>query len=142
MARRIFVSYKRDHAPSDAAVREIEAKLGGDFAILRDVSMGPGRPWSAELYRWLLECDAGIALVSVEANSADWCRREWTVLAARNQTVGLPVFPLHVDGKVISTGILAAATRAARHESRRSRSDLAPPWSRPGTSSGSEARPR
>jgi Pentapeptide repeats (8 copies)/TIR domain len=106
MARQVFVSYKRNHAASEAAVRAIESAVGGDIRILRDVDMGPGRPWSAELYRWLLECDAGIALVSDESNQADWCRREWTVLAARQQTSGLPVFPLHLGERVITTGIL------------------------------------
>jgi uncharacterized protein YjbI with pentapeptide repeats len=106
MARRIFVSYKREHAPSEAAVRAIEQSLGQEFDILRDVNMGPGRAWSNELYRWLLECDAGVAIVSRDANAADWCRREWTVLAARNQTAQLPVFPVHVETEIIGTGIL------------------------------------
>jgi Pentapeptide repeats (8 copies)/TIR domain len=106
MARRIFVSYKREHAPSEEAVRAIEQSLGQEFDILLDVNMGPGRPWSSELYRWLLDCDAGIAIVSRDANDADWCRREWTVLAARNQTAQLPVFPVHVENEIIDTGIL------------------------------------
>lgn len=106
MARQIFVSYKREHAASEQAVRAIEESLGQEFSILCDVNMGPGQPWSNELYRWLLECDAGIAIVSRDANTADWCRREWTVLAARNQTAQLPVFPVHVEDGIIETGIL------------------------------------
>lgn len=106
MARRIFISYKRDHAPSEEIALALEQSLGQEFDILRDVNMGPGQPWSNELYRWLLECDAGVAIVSRDANAADWCRREWTVLAARNQTSQLPVFPVHVETEIIDTGIL------------------------------------
>ena len=105
MPRSIFISYKRHHAASDALVRLLEDALGDEFTLLRDQTMAPGKPWSCELYDWLLRCDAGIAIVTPEAAGADWCRREWTVLAARQQTAGLPVFPLHLGG-IVATGIL------------------------------------
>lgn len=105
MPRSIFISYKRHHAASDAVVRLLEDALGDEFEFLRDQTMAPGTPWSRELYDWLLRCDAGIAIVTPAAAEADWCRREWTVLAARQQTAGLPVFPLHL-GDTVATGIL------------------------------------
>lgn len=108
----IFISYKRDHAPSREVVAEIEALAGEDFRILRDESMELGKPWSKELYSWLLTCDLAIAIVSEEANASDWCRREWSVLAARAQVADLPLIPVHLGGKIVSTGILDGAQAA------------------------------
>jgi hypothetical protein len=105
--RSVFISYKRDHAPSEALARDLERELSNAGCLARrDQNITPGARWSKELYQWLLECDAGIAIVSREAKTADWCRREWSVLAARNEVAGLPVFPVHVDGEIITTGIL------------------------------------
>lgn len=106
MKPQVFISYKRDHAPSETVVREIERALGDDLVLLRDQNMAPGVPWSAELYKWLLGCDAGIAVVSKEAAAADWCRREWALLAARSQTAALPVVPVHIEPKFVETGVL------------------------------------
>src|SRR5262245_15737164 len=103
----VFISYKRDHAPSETLARQLEAALTqAGIQPLRDLGIAPGAHWSKELYQWLLTCDAGIAIVSDEANRADWCRREWSVLAARNEVARLPVFPVHVDGEILTTGIL------------------------------------
>lgn len=106
MKPQVFISYKRDHAPSETVVREIERALGEDFVFLRDQNMAPGVPWSAELYKWLLGCDAGIAVIGKEAAAADWCRREWALLAARNRTAALPVVPVHIEPKFVETGVL------------------------------------
>jgi len=104
--RKIFVSYKRGHAPSEQVLRKLQHELGADFELLYDQGMQPGVPWSRELYGWLLGCDAGIAIVSREAASADWCRREWSVLAARHQWAELLVLPLHVGGELVETRVL------------------------------------
>lgn len=102
----VFVSYKRGHKPSEDLFRALEDGLGTKVSLLRDVGMQPGQDWSKQLYQWLLDCDAGIAIVSHEAGKADWCRREWSVLAARHQVEVLPVFPVHVENEIIATDIL------------------------------------
>lgn len=103
----VFISYKRGHEPTAAFVRRLEKELGSEVELLRDErTLKPGDTWSKELYRSLLECDAGVAIVSSEANTSDWCRREWSVLAARNQVAGLPVFPVQLDDLIVTTGIL------------------------------------
>jgi uncharacterized protein YjbI with pentapeptide repeats len=95
----IFVSYERDDATALEAVGAIEAALtAAGMRVLRDVDIEPGRPWSDELWRWLLECSGAVAVVTGGATRSDWCRREWAVLAARQSHAGLPLVPVAVDG--------------------------------------------
>ena len=103
---RVFISYKREHAPSETLVSKIEKELAGSFKFLRDVNMQVGKRWTHELYDWLLSCDAAIIVVSKEANAADWCRREWSVLIARWEVTQLPLIPIFVETEFFETGIL------------------------------------
>jgi hypothetical protein len=103
---RVFVSYKRGHTLSETLVSKIEKELAGKFEFLRDVNMDVGRRWSYHLYEWLLSCDAAIIIVSKEANAADWCRREWSVLTARWEVARLPLIPICVEAEFFPTGIL------------------------------------
>lgn len=93
----IFISYRRGHEPSLAFIEELELVLTQNgFRILRDVDIEPGERWPDELWRWLMECSAAVAVVSNEAAASDWCRREWAVLAARESRGGLRVIPVRV----------------------------------------------
>jgi hypothetical protein len=103
---KVFVSYKRNHEASERVLLALKDELRGVVELVQDQSLAPGARWSRELYALLLECDAGIALGSREANGADWCRREWTLLAARNAVSNLPVFPIPVDGEVATLDII------------------------------------
>jgi uncharacterized protein YjbI with pentapeptide repeats len=95
----IFVSYKRDDDEALRTVGAVEAALTeAGLRVLRDVDIEPGQRWSDELWRWLLECSGAVAVVTEGATRSEWCRREWTVLAARESHAGLPVVPLLADG--------------------------------------------
>jgi uncharacterized protein YjbI with pentapeptide repeats len=91
---KVFISYERDHEPTAALVAEL---LRRDIHVLRDVDIEAGERWSDELWRWLLECSGAVAVVSKGAARSDWCRREWSVLAARASAAGLRVVPVHVE---------------------------------------------
>jgi hypothetical protein len=93
----IFISYRRGHQESLGVVADLEAALThAGFQVLRDVDIEPGDRWSDELWRWLMECSGAVAVVSDAAAESDWCRREWSVLAARESQAGLRVVPVHV----------------------------------------------
>jgi uncharacterized protein YjbI with pentapeptide repeats len=92
----IFISYKRGHEASLALIAQLEAALLEDYQVLRDVNLEVGEPWSDELWGWLMGCSGAIALISDEAAESDWCRREWSVLAARASQAALRVVPVHV----------------------------------------------
>lgn len=93
----IFISYRRGDRASLDVVADLEAALThAGFRVLRDVEIEPGERWSEELWRWLMECDGAVAVVSDAAAGSDWCRREWSVLAARESQAGLRVVPVHV----------------------------------------------
>ncbi len=103
----VFISYKRNHQPTADAVEHLEAALRtAGFEILRDVNIEAGNLWSNDLYRWLIECSAAIAIVGPEAAQSEWCRREWWFLRERHRTTGLPVIPIAVGGSHESAGIL------------------------------------
>jgi uncharacterized protein YjbI with pentapeptide repeats len=103
----IFISYKRHHQPTVEAIDRLEVALRtAGFEILRDVNIEAGNLWSNDLYRWLIECSAAIAIVGPEAAQSEWCRREWWFLGERHRTTGLPVIPIAVDGSRESAGIL------------------------------------
>src|SRR5262249_32948547 len=59
-----------------------------------------------DLYRWLMECSAAVAIIGPEAAQSEWCRREWWFLRERHKTTGLPVIPVCLNGSVESAGIL------------------------------------
>lgn len=103
----VFISYKRGHEPSMALAVQLEAALAERFEVWRDVAIEPGERWSDELWRWLMECSGAIALVSDEAAASDWCRREWSVLAARAAHSDLRVVPVHVGPVGPNADILA-----------------------------------
>jgi thymidylate kinase len=104
----IFISYKRDHEASLAVVTALEAALAAEgVQVLRDVHIEPGERWPDELWRWLMECSGAVAVVSDEAAESDWCRREWSVLAARRVQAGLQVIPVHVGPLGPRANILA-----------------------------------
>ncbi|MCK1718323.1 pentapeptide repeat-containing protein [Bradyrhizobium sp. 141] len=103
----VFISYKRDHEPTAEAVRRLEAALStGGFDVLRDVGIEGGSLWSNDLYRWLMECSAAIAIIGAEAAKSEWCRREWWFLSERNRLTGIPVIPICLNEAVNSAGIL------------------------------------
>jgi hypothetical protein len=68
------------------------------------VSIEPGQSWSKQLSAWLLGRDIALAIVSYAAGKSDWCRREWGVLAARQQHTGLLVIPVYLDDEILSNG--------------------------------------
>ena len=85
---RVFTSYKRDHDLTRAA----KASLSGlirELGYIADIDedIDAGDRWSDRLYHWLLECSAAVVIISQEAHSSTWCRREWEVLAARAKVV-------------------------------------------------------
>jgi uncharacterized protein YjbI with pentapeptide repeats len=83
---RIFISYKRGHAESEALRAALQQKLTErGYQVLVDETIQAGDRWSKELYDWLLECAGAVVLASPEAKTSDWCQREWHVLAARAQ---------------------------------------------------------
>lgn len=94
----VFISYKRGHDSSLAFVAELEAALHGRaFQVWRDVGIEAGDRWPDELYRWLMECSAAVVVLSDEAAASEWCRREWSVLAARAARADLRVIPVRVE---------------------------------------------
>ena len=104
---KIFISYKRNHAPSDDIIQKLEPFLiERGFDVLRDVDIVPGKPWSNELYTWLLECGGAVTLIGEEPSKSEWCRREWWFLRERNHASGLPIVPISVDGTWETGGIL------------------------------------
>jgi hypothetical protein len=103
---KVFISYKNGHQASHAFIADMEAELAADFELLRDKNMPVGKPWTRELYDWLLGCDAAIIVLSKEANQSDWCRREWAVLVARWEIKGIPVIPVCMEDSFFETGIL------------------------------------
>jgi hypothetical protein len=92
----IFISYKRGHDLSLAFIGELEAALVDGHQVLRDVNIEGGKPWSDELWHWLMGCSGAIVLINGEAAESEWCRREWSVLAARVSQTGLRVVPVHI----------------------------------------------
>jgi hypothetical protein len=92
----VFISYRRGHEASLAIVARLEAALADGFQVLRDVNLEPGGRWSDELWQWLMGCSGAIAVISNEAAESDWCRREWSVMAARESLAHLRVVPVHV----------------------------------------------
>jgi hypothetical protein len=103
----IFISYKRNHQPTVDAVERLEVVLrNAGFEIFRDVNIEAGNLWSNDLYRWLMECSAAVAMIGPEAAQSEWCRREWWFLRERHRTTGLPVIPICVDGSRDSAKIL------------------------------------
>jgi hypothetical protein len=103
----VFISYKRGHAPTAEAVQRIETSLrAGGFDIMRDVGIEAGSIWSNDLYRWLMECSAAVAVIGPEAEQSEWCRREWWFLRERHRTNGIPVIPVCLTGSFKSAGIL------------------------------------
>ena len=94
----VFVSYKRQHAATTDFLLTIEPALQkAGFHVLRDQTIEPGERWSEDLYRWLMECSGAVVILSDEATRSDWCRREWSVLAARAATTDLKVVPVWVE---------------------------------------------
>ena len=103
----IFISYKRNNQPAADVVEGLETSLrAAGFEILRDVNIEAGNLWSTDLYKWLMECSAAIAVVGPEAAQSEWCRREWWFLRERHRTTGVPVIPIAVNGSHESAGIL------------------------------------
>ena len=103
----IFISYKRNHAPTAELVDHIESMLSGaGYNVWRDVNIEPGAQWSTELYTWLMECSAAVALIGKNASESEWCRREWWFLRERYRVTGLPVIPIAVGGSHNSGAIL------------------------------------
>ncbi|MGY3037853.1 hypothetical protein ACVIIV_007023 [Bradyrhizobium sp. USDA 4354] len=103
----VFISYKRNHEPTAEIVRRIEAILSvKGFDILRDVSIEAGSLWSSDLYRWLMECSAAVAIIGAEAAQSEWCRREWWFLRERHRLTGIPIIPICPSEKIESAGIL------------------------------------
>ena len=105
-APKVFISYKYGHQASEDFIANVEAELAADFELLRDKNISVGKPWTRELYDWLLGCDAAIIVLSKEANQSDWCRREWAVLVARWVIKGIPVIPVCMEDSFFETGIL------------------------------------
>ncbi|MFQ3243418.1 MAG: hypothetical protein ACI9SP_000036 [Arenicella sp.] len=105
-APKVFISYKNGHQASEDFIANVEAELAADFELLRDKNISVGKPWTRELYDWLLGCDAAIIVLSKEANQSDWCRREWAVLVARWVIKGIPVIPVCMEDSFFETGIL------------------------------------
>ena len=103
----VFISYKRNHEATLEAVKIIESALyGAGFTIWRDIIIPAGAIWSNELYTWLIECSAAVALIGKDAANSEWCRREWWFLRERHRTSGLPLVPVCLDGSRDSAGIL------------------------------------
>jgi uncharacterized protein YjbI with pentapeptide repeats len=103
----VFISYKRGHEPTAEAVQRIETSLrAAGFDVMRDVSIEAGSFWSNDLYRWLMECSAAVAIIGEEAAQSEWCRREWWFLRERHRTNGIPVIPICLTGSFKSAGIL------------------------------------
>jgi uncharacterized protein YjbI with pentapeptide repeats len=105
----IFISYKCGDDLALRTVTALEAALiDAGYRVLRDVDIDPGERWSDELWRWLMECSGAVAVAVVTdaATWSDWCRREWSVLAARHSYTGLPVISLLVDVPGHETDIL------------------------------------
>jgi uncharacterized protein YjbI with pentapeptide repeats len=104
----IFISYKREHPPTEAVVERLEIIFReAGYDVLRDIGIEPGRVWPNELYRWLMECSAAVTIIGPEAAQSEWCRREWWFLRERHRTTGVPLFPLSLNGNVESAGILS-----------------------------------
>jgi hypothetical protein len=57
----VFISYRRDDAPSLAFIGELEAAIAERFLIERDVVIEPGERWSDQLWKWLLECSCPVS---------------------------------------------------------------------------------
>jgi TIR domain-containing protein/pentapeptide repeat protein len=92
---KVFLSYKRQHPRSTQLLRRIEAALiEGGYDVWVDEEMHGGERWPRKLYEWALECSAAVVLASPEALESDWCRREWTILAARAEVSGTRVVPI------------------------------------------------
>jgi len=99
---RVFTSYKRDHAPTLAA-RAAVSTLIRDLRYTADIDedIHAGDRWSDRLYHWLLECSAAVVILSQEAHSSTWCRREWEVLAARAKVIpNFRLVPVRVSSNV------------------------------------------
>ncbi|MEM7060733.1 MAG: pentapeptide repeat-containing protein [Pseudomonadota bacterium] len=104
----VFISYKHDDDATQKAVAKVEAILAElGLTPLRDPKLQPGDLWSNELYRWMMECSAGIALIGEEPAKSEWCRREWWFLSERARSdANFRVIPISVDGTSDSAGIL------------------------------------
>ncbi|MEI8020964.1 MAG: toll/interleukin-1 receptor domain-containing protein, partial [Schlesneria sp.] len=99
---RVFTSYKRDHDLTLAAKASLSGlirELG--YIVDIDENIDAGDRWSDRLYHWLLECSAAVVIISQEAHSSNWCRREWEVLAARAKVVSnFRLVPIRVSAGV------------------------------------------
>jgi hypothetical protein len=81
---RVFISYKRNHPPTNRLMEAAQARLSAaGHTLFIDSKVEPGARWDSVLYRELLDCDAALVFVSAEAMASDWCVREHHVLHAR-----------------------------------------------------------
>jgi hypothetical protein len=104
---KIFLSYKHQHARSEAIRRQLEAELlQHGYDVLVDETLRGGDRWPTRLYEWVLECAAAVVLASPDAKTSDWCQREWHVLAARAAASGLRVIPVCIDLPPSELGVL------------------------------------
>lgn len=94
----VFISYPRRDAASLAFAAEAESVLRtAGFEVWRDIDIEPGDRWPDQLWRWLLECSAAVVVLNQAAIDSEWCRREWSVLAARASHADLKVVPVQLD---------------------------------------------
>lgn len=98
----IFLSYNHEAMGRPAGYKEvvsaIERGLEGKAEVFRDVLIGSGEEWLAEIDAKLDRCVAAIVLLSQEVKVADWVHYELTALSRRRRLESdFPLIPVTFD---------------------------------------------